>query len=105
MGFPPTIFAIMILGALALLVGVVIANVAVVQMAHYLNDKTRGAMKLRWWNSIGHGSSRVIEGYRQFAWKDQRPESRLRLGYRLIAAGLVTLFGASVVGQVLRGKG
>ncbi len=105
MTFPPAVFAIMVLGGIVLLLGLIVANMAVVQMSHRLNEKTKDAMKLRWWSSIGHGSSLVIKAYRQFAWSDQQPENRLRFGYRLIAGGLMTLMGASVVGQVLRGKG
>jgi hypothetical protein len=84
--------------------GVITANIATVQMSRCLNGKIQNAAGLRWWTAVGYSGALVIRQYKKFIWKDKRPEQRLRLGYRLIAVGLTTLLGASVLEQFLRGK-
>ncbi len=93
-----------VLGVTILSAGLITANVATVQMSRCLSDRFQKAERLRWWSAVGNSGTLIIQEYKQFVWKDKKPEHRLRLGYRLIVAGLATLLGASVLGQVLQGK-
>ena len=102
--FYPIAVGIMCLGGLALLVGVVVANIAVVEMAERLNSKYQYGRQRRWWQVIGHGAQLVMSEYRELAWQDASPENRLRFGYWLIAIGLATLAAGSLLGKYFRGR-
>src|SRR5262249_9687937 len=85
--------------------GVILANVAVVQMSKRLNSEYAGREFFRWWNSIGHGASLVLEIYRQrFPGKKDELERRLRTGYWITGLGLAIMFGISLMHSAKRGS-
>jgi hypothetical protein len=102
--FSPLLLGVMGLGGMIFLTGVVIANIAVIEMSKRLNGRYKTLRQKRWWEVIGHGSSLVINEYRQLGWQDETPNNRLRLGYKFIAGGLATVVGSSLMGNYLRGS-
>jgi hypothetical protein len=96
--------AIMTIGGLIFFAGLVVANMAVLEMSRRLNSRYQDQRNVHWWQSIGNGAQSVMNAYRQLTWKDRTPELRLRFGYQLILAGLMTMLATSFVGYALRGK-
>jgi hypothetical protein len=102
--FSPLLLGTMGLGGFVFITGVVIANMAVIEMSKQLNSHYKNLRQKRWWDVVGSGSSLVINEYRRLSLRDEAPNKRLRLGYKLIAAGLATIAGSSLLGNYLRGS-
>jgi hypothetical protein len=102
--FSPLLFGTMGVGGFVFIAGIVIANMAVIEMSKQLNGHLKNLRQRRWWEVVGHGSSLVINEYRRLSLRDEAPNRRLRLGYKLIGAGLATMAGSSLLGNYLRGS-
>src|ERR1700754_2553526 len=85
-------------GGIIFFLGVIATNIAVVQMSKRLNSEYAGRGFFRWWNSIGHGASLVIDIYRQrFPGKKDELEKCLRRGYWITGLGLAIMFGTTLL--------
>ena len=92
-------------GAIIFFLGVILANIAVVQMSKRLNSEYAGREFFHWWNSIGHGASLVVDIYRQrFPGKKDELEKRLRTGYWITGLGLAIMFGITLLHSANRGS-